>query len=253
MAFVTEDSGERREFGTGSVRDTNAGKLRVDLIPLAALVRWAGLMGRGAEKYGERNWELGQSMRRFGESAQRHLTEYLMIAGGEFSDEEVAAAGVNVREDHLAGVLFNIGGIMHHEAAIVDGRLPADLDDRRAPAREPLRFLTLPKSEIVVGSNVRIMAAAPYLGGETAYLIGRPATVVSLSDETDDDGSDVPAAFLRVEGDDEYDGSYYWRLSDLELISDLIAAEIKDRAAWRDRVEEKRAGLKAHSRLNGES
>jgi hypothetical protein len=117
MDFVTKDTGlGRREFGTGSVRDVNTGKPRFDLIPIPALKRWAGLMARGAEKYGERNWELGQSMSRFEESALRHLYQYL--------------EGDRV-EDHLAAVLFNVGGIMHHESEIAAGKLPADLDDRR--------------------------------------------------------------------------------------------------------------------------
>lgn len=103
MEFVTKDSGERAQFDSGMVRDTNAGKPRFDLllpegIPYEAqlLTRFAALMARGAEKYDERNWEQANSQKelnRMRESAFRHLMQWL---AGE-SDE-----------DHAAAVLFNI-------------------------------------------------------------------------------------------------------------------------------------------------
>lgn len=115
--FVTKDSGTRVEFDTGAVRDTEDGKLRYDLIPLDALDRWAGLMTRGMRKYGERNWERGQSMARMESSALRHLIQYLK---GERD------------EDHLAAVLFNVGALIDHEERIARGELPSHLDDRRS-------------------------------------------------------------------------------------------------------------------------
>jgi hypothetical protein len=114
--FVTKDSGQRQDFPTGSRRDTNDGKPRYDLVPVEALRRWADLMARGAKKYGERNWTKGQSLLRYEESALRHWYQYIDGSAPE--------------EDHLAGVLFNVGAIMHHEAMIETGQLPRTLDDR---------------------------------------------------------------------------------------------------------------------------
>ena len=98
--FITKDSGERQDFTSGARRDISRGKDRYDLIPLKALKRWAGLMGRGAEKYGDRNWEKGMPATRFSESALRHFFQYME---GDRT------------EDHLAAVLFNIGSMIHFE------------------------------------------------------------------------------------------------------------------------------------------
>lgn len=98
--FVTKDSGERQDFNSGARRDISHGKTRPDLISAKARQRWGDLMGRGAEKYGARNWELGMPASRFLESAYRHLLNY------ELGDRD---------EDHLAAVLFNIGAMIHFE------------------------------------------------------------------------------------------------------------------------------------------
>lgn len=118
--YVTKDSGARQEFETGSRRDTQDGKPRIDLISPHALTRWGGLMGRGADKYGERNWEKGQPLTRYEASLFRHVVAYML------GDRE---------EDHLAAVLFNAGGIIDHEERIARGELAAELDDRPAPRR----------------------------------------------------------------------------------------------------------------------
>ena len=100
MPFETRDSGEREEFPTGSRRDTQTGKPRYDLIGHEGLTRLAGLMERGAAKYGPSNWRLGQPVSRYYASAFRHLIQW---------------ASGNRDEDHLSGVVFNIFGIMHIE------------------------------------------------------------------------------------------------------------------------------------------
>lgn len=101
--FVTKDSGERIGYSSGMQRDVNTGKPRFDLIipkdvPYEDLMitRWANLMMRGAEKYGDRNWEQANSLEeyeRFVESATRHFVQWL---AGETD------------EDHAAAVFFNI-------------------------------------------------------------------------------------------------------------------------------------------------
>jgi hypothetical protein len=100
-SYVTKDSGERENFDTGARRDTQEGKPRYDLIPPKALERLAGLYARGAEKYGDRNWEKGIPVQRNLASLERHLQQWKM---GE------------IDEDHLAAVAWNAFAIMHYEA-----------------------------------------------------------------------------------------------------------------------------------------
>src|SRR5882724_9717918 len=53
----TKASGKRRQFASGSVRDSRQGKGRYDLIPALAMRRLAELYERGAEHYGDNNWK----------------------------------------------------------------------------------------------------------------------------------------------------------------------------------------------------
>ena len=96
--FATKDSGKRTEFKTGMVRDVQDDKPRYDLIDRAFLKRWAALMARGAEKYGEENWRNAgteEELKRFEASALRHMFQYLE------GDRE---------EDHAVAVAFNLAG-----------------------------------------------------------------------------------------------------------------------------------------------
>lgn len=103
--FQTKDSGVRAAFASGMVRDTNEGKARFELlwpkdVPYAQqfMTRVAELLGRGAAKYEDRNWEkaTGEAeIRRFEESALRHMMQWL---AGETD------------EDHAAAVVFNLLG-----------------------------------------------------------------------------------------------------------------------------------------------
>ena len=95
------DSGERRQFPTGAVRDRSRGKGRFDLIEPELLFRLARHYEAGAIKYDDRNWEKGIPISCFVDSAFRHLTKYLQ---GGCADE-----------DHLAAVLWNVGCIMRFE------------------------------------------------------------------------------------------------------------------------------------------
>jgi hypothetical protein len=103
------DSGKQRSFSTGAVRDASNNKPRPDLVSPLALMRVGRWMALGANKYGERNWELGMPFSVFYASAMRHLLKW--------------AAGWR-DEDHLAAVIFNVQAIMHFEEL---GR--AELDD----------------------------------------------------------------------------------------------------------------------------
>jgi len=103
MKYITKDNGKREEFWSGMRRDTQEGKPRFDLIipkgqkyEDTLLYRWAMLMERGKEKYGERNWEKANSeeeKERFKASAFRHFIQW-------FCGEE--------DEDHAVAVCFNI-------------------------------------------------------------------------------------------------------------------------------------------------
>jgi hypothetical protein len=112
--FITRDSGVREEFKTGSRRDTREGKGRFDLIPPGPLRRLAQLYERGAQKYGDHNWQKGQPLSRYLDSAYRHL---------------VAVAEGQEDEDHLAAVAWNAFSLMWTQAKIREGKLPPDLYD----------------------------------------------------------------------------------------------------------------------------
>lgn len=99
--YKTEDSGERRHFETGAVRDIDVNKPRFDLIPPHALWRVAMLYARGAQKYGENNWQKGIPSQQMLASAMRHLESY--------------RRGDN-NEDHLAAVVWNVLAMMQYEA-----------------------------------------------------------------------------------------------------------------------------------------
>lgn len=111
---AVKDSGERQEFETGSVRDTQEGKGRYDLITPIGLKRLAVHYENGAKKYGDRNWEKGQPLARYLESAIRHL--YTFLEGHR-------------DEDHLAAAAWNILSCIHTEERIRQGLLPEELND----------------------------------------------------------------------------------------------------------------------------
>jgi hypothetical protein len=108
------DSGKRDTFDSGSVRDTQDGKSRPELISpyfTERLGRWCAL---GAEKYADRNWELGQGFTRTMASLERHTLKYKK---GE------------IDEDHLAAIAWNAMALIHYEEMIKLGLLPSYLDD----------------------------------------------------------------------------------------------------------------------------
>ena len=115
MKFDTvNDSGEREEFGTGSLRDTREGKGRYDLISPIGLHRLAQHYENGAKKYGDRNWEKGQPVSRYIDSGIRHFFKYL---AGERD------------EDHLSAAAWNAFGAVHTIEKVSRGELPPELDD----------------------------------------------------------------------------------------------------------------------------
>jgi hypothetical protein len=115
MYDEVKDSGEeRQEFGTGSVRDTREGKGRFDLIPTYPMRRLARHFENGAKKYGERNWEKGQPLSRYLDSAERHL---MAVKDGDWD------------EDHEAAVIWNMMAFLATKDWIDRGVLGKQLDD----------------------------------------------------------------------------------------------------------------------------
>lgn len=105
--FITKDSGARQDYPTGMRRDLQTGKPRFDLCIAndqkyneSLFGRWAALMGRGAEKYGEHNWELSSTIeefRRFKASLYRHFEQFI------HGEED---------EDHAAAICFNLNAMI---------------------------------------------------------------------------------------------------------------------------------------------
>jgi hypothetical protein len=112
---AVKDSGERRSFTTGSVRDVRTGKGRYDLLPVLAVARLAKHTENGAVKYGDRNWEKGQPLMTYIDSAKRHIDKHI--------------EGLR-DEDHLAAAAWNIMACIQTEEMIQRGLLPDELDDR---------------------------------------------------------------------------------------------------------------------------
>ena len=90
---MIKDSGNRREFNTGAVRDMAEGKGRMDLLPWDAVIEVSKHCENGAKKYGEHNVDKGIPTNSLCDSAARHLAKYL--------------AG-HTDEDHLLSVAWNL-------------------------------------------------------------------------------------------------------------------------------------------------
>ena len=109
-----EDSGNRREFTTGAVRDRAEDKPRPALISPFASERLGVWLAKGARKYSSRNWEKGMPISECIESLERHIMRYKQGLADE---------------DHMAAVMCNAMFILHYEEGIRRGFLPRDLDD----------------------------------------------------------------------------------------------------------------------------
>lgn len=95
-----KDTGNRRQFETGAVRDIAEGKGRYDLLPWEAIHELALHCEQGAKKYGERNCEKGIPIHSLIDSAIRHLSCYLR--------------GMK-DEPHLRAALWNVAYAIYHE------------------------------------------------------------------------------------------------------------------------------------------
>lgn len=110
-----KDSGERRSFGTGAVRDKAESKGRWDLLPFHTIQQVAVHYERGCQKYGDRNWEKGIPVGEYLNSAMRHLWKWWL----GYKDE-----------DHLVAFVWNAICLMETAERIRLGKLPKELDNR---------------------------------------------------------------------------------------------------------------------------
>ena len=92
-----KDSGERREFNTGAVRDMSEGKGDMASVPWEAILRLSKHYENGAKKYERWNFRKGIPLSSFIDSACRHLAKY--------------QCGMD-DEDHLSAAAFNVLGAM---------------------------------------------------------------------------------------------------------------------------------------------
>lgn len=90
---MIKDSGNRREFATGAVRDMADGKGRFDLMPWAALIEVSKHCENGAKKYGEHNVDKGLPTSSFMDSAVRHLAKHI---DGWTDEPHLIAAAWNI-------------------------------------------------------------------------------------------------------------------------------------------------------------
>lgn len=105
MTQIVKDSGQRREFGTGAVRDMAEGKGDMISLPAESLLRLSKHYELGAKKYNRWNFRKGIPVSAFIDSALRHIHKY------ECGCDD---------EDHLSAAAFNILGAMLMENTLPD-------------------------------------------------------------------------------------------------------------------------------------
>jgi hypothetical protein len=108
------DSGTRREFETGAVRDMSEGKGRFDILPYYGIEAVARLMEQGAKKYGERNCFKGIPNHSFLDSGMRHASKFLRGMADE---------------PHLVMAAWNLLMAVDQQERVKRGLLPPELDD----------------------------------------------------------------------------------------------------------------------------
>jgi hypothetical protein len=116
------DSGTRRQFATGAVRDGATNKGRFDLLPYYGLEAVARHFEAGAIKYAPRNWEKGIPLHIYLDSGSRHG----------------AKASANwIDEPHAEAAAWNYLCFLHTRRLIELGILPAELAHGMAQPFDP--------------------------------------------------------------------------------------------------------------------
>lgn len=108
------DSGERRQFSTGAVRDASVGKGHPHLIPPIAIREIALRFEQGSKKYSHGNFLKGLPLSCLYDSASRHI---------------LAWAEGKTDEKHLSAAAWNLVVAIYMQDQIDKGLLPKELDD----------------------------------------------------------------------------------------------------------------------------
>ena len=109
-----KDSGDRRYFTTGAVRDAGSGKGKPSLVPGFVIWLLSRIYEDGAAKYASRNWEKGLPLSVYLDSAERHIAKL--------------KAGMR-DEPHASQALWNLVGYVYTAALIKLGHRPKELND----------------------------------------------------------------------------------------------------------------------------
>jgi hypothetical protein len=106
MTFISSAEALRPDDdpNTGGVK-ADLGKARMDLVPPELVFGVAEILGFGANKYGDRNWEKGMKWSRPFGAILRHLYKWWM---GESLDPETG-------KSHLWHVATNVGFLIAYE------------------------------------------------------------------------------------------------------------------------------------------
>lgn len=111
---VRRSSGEEQVFSTGAHRDSQKGKGRFDLLPMYAMFLIAKHYEAGAVRYGDENWRKGIPLRRYFNSAMRHMAKGML----GMTDEP-----------HFVAACWNLMCLIETKFMIDTGILPKELDD----------------------------------------------------------------------------------------------------------------------------
>jgi len=112
--YKTKSTETKEQFSTGAHRNDAGGKGFPSDIPVQPLLRVAKVFERGADIHGRDNWRKGIPVRRYADSAIRHLLQH--VDGQQ-------------DEDHAAQCVWNILCMMQTEQWVKEGKLGQELND----------------------------------------------------------------------------------------------------------------------------
>jgi len=102
-------------FSSGAIRDTQDGKEDyTETISWCAFKRYAQYMTKMAAKYGSGNFKKGIPIDNYEKSLLRHVQKYM--------ENKYEGGTVEVEQDHLSAIVFNVFGIMHEEGRIIPNK-----------------------------------------------------------------------------------------------------------------------------------
>ncbi len=96
------------KFSTGAIRDSEENKEDyIETISWTAFKRYAQYMTSKKNRYGSGNFKHGIDIDSYERSLVRHMQKYL--------ENKYENGTIEINQDHLAAMIFNIFGIMHEE------------------------------------------------------------------------------------------------------------------------------------------